>query len=320
MVAEGREIDAVFKMMEGAQGEDTLGAAAIERAKGLPIWSREVHPELLSGGLSNINLTVEDRDERFVVKVGGDENHIGVIRANELKAMKAAFAAGVAPEVIYWEDGLVVLRFIEGKVLTPADVREPHYLEQTAKCLRRLHDEAHKHLEGPGFAFWPFHHVRWYISQLYQKKDKLDQRWLEKLPRYGEIIDELEEVVGDVRIVFGHNDVLPQNFIDDGERLWLVEWEYAGYDSELFDLGDLGMNMEISRDEATLLLETYYEKPVTEALRRRFGAMAVVAALRETTWSFLAEVTPRPVAFDYNIYSTMNAERVDRMYRAYKEL
>ena len=91
MVAEGREIDAVFKMMEGAQGEDALGAAAIERARGLPIWSGEVEPRLLSGGLSNINLTVEDRDECFVVKVGEDEDHIGVVRANELKAMKAAY-------------------------------------------------------------------------------------------------------------------------------------------------------------------------------------------------------------------------------------
>ncbi|MCZ6719965.1 MAG: phosphotransferase [Proteobacteria bacterium] len=318
MAEEGREIDGVFAMISGAQGADEHAVEAIERAKNIPIWSGAVEPELLSGGLSNINLTVEDGGEKFVVKVGKDEPHIGAIRANELLAMRATAKVGISPEVIYGEPGLVVIRFIEGKSLTPADVREVRYLEGVAQSLKRLHREAHKHLDGPGFIFWPFHHIRWYIRQLYDKKDTLDKRWLDRLPGYLEINDEAEEVTGAVNIVFAHNDVLPQNYIDDGKRLWLVDWEYAGYDSELFDLAGIGMNTEITLDKATRFLEFYYETRPSDDLLRRYWAMMLATCLRETTWSFLAEVTPRPVAFDYSVYSTMNVERLDRIYAVYK--
>ena len=125
--------------------------------------------------------------------------------------------------------------------------------------------------------------------------------------------------MGRVNVVFGHNDLNPQNIMDDGERLWFVDWEFAGFVVDLFDLGVLAMNIEIGPEEADLLLEAYFDAPVSDELRYRFAAATVVAAIRETTWSFVSEVMDKPIDFDFRIYSTMNAERYERMYAEFRE-
>ena len=74
----------------------------------------------------------------------------------------------------------------------------------------------------------------------------------------------LEAAVGPIEVVFGHNDLLAANFIDDGQRLWLVDWEYAGFNSPLFDLGGLASNSELSPEQAEQALE-----PLFRQARRR---------------------------------------------------
>ncbi len=312
--------DEVYALIEGARGMEARSAAAIERARRLPIWTSTVEPALLSGGLSNINLTVEDAGRRYVIRVGEDEPHFGVSREHEVQAFRAAHAAGVAPEVVYGEPGLMVIRFIEGRSLLPADAREPERLSQAARLFRQLHCEAHKHLESTGFMFWPFQHHRSYIRLLHQRSDRLYERWRTMLPALAAANEELERAMGPVTIVFGHNDLNPQNIMDDGERLWFVDWEFAGFVVDLFDLGVLAMNIEIGPSETDLFLETYFEAPVTDELRYRFAAAKVAAGLRETTWSFVSEVSDKPIDFDFRIYSTMNADRYERMYAEFRDI
>ena len=312
--------DEVYSLVGGARGMEARSGAAIERARALPLWSGAVAPVLLSGGLSNINLTAEDAGQRYVIRVGEDEPFFGVSRAHELQAFRAAHAAGVAPEVVYAEPGLMVIRFIDGTSLLPADVHEPERLTKAARLFCRLHREAHKHLDSPGFMFWPFQHHRSYIRLLHERADRLYARWHDMLPALAAANEELERAIGPATIVFGHNDLNPQNIMDDGERLWFVDWEFAGFSVDLFDLGVLAMNIEIRPDEIDPYLEAYVEAPVTDALRYRFAAAKVTAALRETTWSFVSEVMDKPIDFDFRIYSTMNAERYERMYAEFRDI
>ena len=79
------------------------------------------------------------------------------------------------------------------------------------------------------------------------------------------------------------------------------------------------MNIEIGPDEGEVFLESYLDTPVTDALRYRFEAAKVAAALRETTWSFVSEMMDKPIDFDFRIYSTMNAERYERIYAEYRD-
>ena len=100
----------------------------LDRILQLPCWSGKVDPAPLPGGITNKNYLVTDRGQKFVVRLGQDIPIHGVMRFNELAASRAAFEAGVSPEVIYAEPGALVLRYIEGRALSPELVRDPELL------------------------------------------------------------------------------------------------------------------------------------------------------------------------------------------------
>ena len=126
----------------------------------------------------------------------------------------------------------------------------------------------------------------------------------------------LEATVGPIDVVFGHNDLLAANFLDDGKRLWLVDWEYAGFNSPLFDLGGLASNSELSREQAEAALALYFGRPVDDELRRRAAAMTAASLLRETMWSMVSEIYST-VDFDYAAYTAENLRRFEAAYAAY---
>ncbi len=315
----GPDSASVFDAIGNAQGDAEMSAPAISRAKALPIWLGEVNPELLSGGLSNINLTVDDGGRRYVVRIGEDEPHLGVFRASEVSSLRAAHAAGVAAEVIYDEPSLIVLGFIPGRALTPDDMHAPEMIAKAAQLIHRLHFEAYKHLENSGAVFWPFHHNRWYVRQLTERGAALDEKWRALLPGLVAENDELEQAIGKTHVVYGHNDINPQNIIiDDEARLWFVDLEYAGFGIDLFDMGVLAMNCNLDQAEDRLLLESYYGAPPDEELSRRFTAAKAIGALREFLWGILSQVSERPIEFDYSVYTEMFIERYRRFLADYR--
>ncbi len=283
------------------------------RAAGLPCWSGPVAPEPLSGGITNVNFVVTDQDERFFVRIGEDIPVHGILRVNELAATRAAEAAGISPEVVYAEPGAIVIRFVEGRTYTPEDVRDPANLERIVALIRRCHHEMPRHLRGPVSMFWVFHVVRDYAGTLRDGKS----RSLPLLPKLLERADTLQAAVGPIEVVFGHNDLLAANFIDDGHRLWLVDWDYAGFNSPLFDLANVASNNEFPPDLVSRLLETYYGAPADAALRRRYQAMACASLLREAMWSMVSEIHST-LDFDYIAYTDENLARFERSYAAFE--
>ena len=135
-----------------------------------------------------------------------------------------------------------------------------------------------------------------------------------EIPRFVDVARRLEEIVGPISLVFGHNDLLASNFIDDGERLWLIDWDYAGFNSPLFDLGGLASNSGLSPEQEEWLLETYFEAPMTDELRRRYSAMKCASLLRESMWSMVSEVHLTH-DFDYVAYTDENLEKFERAWR-----
>ena len=104
-----------------------IGAALAAGGRAADL-ERPVEPSRSRGGITNINFVVEDAGRKFVVRIGGDIEVHGIVRRNELAASRAAHAAGVAPEVVHAEPGVLVLDFIEGRTFTPEDVRNPQNL------------------------------------------------------------------------------------------------------------------------------------------------------------------------------------------------
>ena len=291
---------------------DTARERSASRVAALAIWSGRVEPVPLAGGITNQNFTVEDRGRRYVVRVGDDILVHGVVRANELAASRAAHLAGLSPGVVHAEPGILVLDFIEGRTFKPEDVRNPANLERLVDMVRRCHRDIPQHLRGPAAMFWVFHVVRDYAHTLSEG----NSRHLAMLPDLLLRAARLEAAVGPIDVVFGHNDLLAANFIDDGRRLWLVDWEYAGFNSPLFDLGGLASNSELSPEQAEQALSLYFGKPVDDELRRRAAAMSAASLLRETMWSMVSEIHST-VDFDYTAYTVENLRRFESAYAAY---
>jgi len=288
-----------------------------ERAfvKNLSCWKGRVEPRPLTGGITNVNFVVEDAGEKYVVRVGGDIPLHQVMRFNELAASRAAHAAGVSPEVVHWEPGALVLRFIEGRTFAAGDVRDSDNFARVIELIRRVHDEIPNHLRGPALVFWVFHVLRDYAATL---RDS-NSRMVRELPRLMGIADELEGEVGSVQMVYGHNDLLAANFIDDGKRLWLVDWDYAGFNSPLFDLANLASNNEFSPDMEGRLLEAYFSAPADDKLRRRYAAMKCASLLREAMWSMVQEIHSA-LDFDYVAYTQENLDRFERSHDKFRTL
>ena len=285
---------------------------AIEKARALSCWHGPIDPQPLGGGITNSNFVVNDGGNKFFVRIGEDIPEHGIMRFNELAASRAAFAAGISPEVVHAEAGALVLKFVEGLTFAPEDVRKPENLERIVPLIRRVHEEMPHHFKGAALVFWVFHVLRDYTRTLQDG----DSRMAGQLADLSKVAETLEEAVGSVRMVLGHNDLLAANFIDDGARLWLIDWDYAGYNSPLFDLGGLVSNNELTPDQERWLLESYYGRPADAALLRRYKAMKCASLLREAMWSMVSEIHSM-IDFDYVTYTDENLARFRRAYKIF---
>lgn len=283
--------------------------------QGLPCWSGAVDPQPLEGGITNFNFTVRDGEETFLVRLGQDIVHHHVMRIHERAASRAAAKAGIAPDVCYADESALVIRFIRGKTLDKTDFQDREMLKRVIPVIKACHNEVKKHLRGPALAFWVFHVIRDYIQTL----EEGDSRMRPELPRFLAAAETLEEAVTPITPVFGHNDLLPQNFIDDGGKIWLVDWEYAGFNSPLFDLGGLSSNCELRPEAEEMLLEQYFETAISNGLRRRYQAMKTASMLRETLWSLVSEIYSE-IDFDYESYSRSNLAAFEGLFEDFKQM
>ena len=278
-----------------------------ERAARLACWKGDVAPEPLGGGITNVNFTVEDAGERYVVRIGEDIPVHGVYRVNELAAARAAHATGISPEIVHAEPGALVMRWVDGRTLDPADVREPARFERVLDTVGRCHRDIPSKFRGATPIFWVFQVVRDYARTLGEDGSRMAGRLDDLLGRAAH----LESVVGPVEIVFGHNDLLAANFIDDGDRIWLIDWEYAGFNSPLFDLGGLASNNELDAAQERWMMERYFGASPGESLLTSYAAMKCASLLREAMWSMVSELHSG-IDFDYAAYTGENLERFER--------
>lgn len=286
---------------------------ATARAAGLTCWAGPVTPTPIEGGITNRNFVVEDKGRRFFVRIGDDIPVHGVMRFNELAATRAAAAIGLSPPLVHAERGAIVSAFVEGRTWTPEEARKPASILRAVDLVRRCHHEMPAHVRGPVLMFWVFHVVRDYAQTLRADASRHRDRLDDLLARAAM----LQAAVGPIDVVFGHNDLLAANFIDDGERLWLVDWDYAGFNTPLFDLANYASNNELSEYQEHSLLEAYFGPPPDAPLMRRYGAMRCASLLRETMWSMVSEGRSS-LDFDYAAYTDENLARFERAYRDFE--
>lgn len=280
--------------------------AAINRAAQLTCFDDPKKIELLGGGITNVNLTVCDGDNKYVVRLGDDIEEHGVMRWNELAVSQAAALAGFSPAVVHSEPGVLVLEFIDAQTFDEADVRDPENLHRIVELIRSAHRGLGRRLTKPVLAFWPFQVNQRYIARL-QSDGSAHKAVLPRMLKQSIL---LEAAVGQIDMVIGHNDLLAANILDDGTRLWLIDWEYSGYNSPLFDLAGLASNNELSEAQERAMLEQYFDAPADQQWRS-YQAMKCASLMRETLWSMTSEIYSS-LDFDYSAYTEENVRRLDK--------
>ena len=267
--------------------------------RALPCFSGIARIAALDGGMTNRNYRVDDGRGRYVVRLGQDVPEHGILRWHELAAARAAWAIGLSPEVVFAAPGVLVSRFVDGRTLQPQDLRDAARLDAVVDLLHRCHRDMPARMRGPVLMFWVFQVIRASLARLPAAPGGLLH---DRLAAIAAMTPVLEAAVGPVQIVFGHNDMLAGNLIDDGDRLWLIDWDYAGFNSPLFDLANLSCNNGLDTALDHALLTRYFGCAPDAARIRAFLAMRCASAVRETLWAMVSQQVST-IDFDYAAYA-----------------
>jgi thiamine kinase-like enzyme len=290
-----------------------MSMSAEERVRDLALWSRPVTLEPLTGGLSNASYIVTDAKGKYVARVGEDFPCHHVFRDREIRASRAAFEAGLSPEVVHAEPGLMVVRFINAHTYSEEDVRGS--LERCAELLKKCHRDMKRRVTGPASIFWVFHVLRDYSHTLKEGGHKRAG----EIPRWLKAVDALEDAQISLPVVFGHHDLLPGNFMDDGQRLWLIDWEYGGFGTAMFDLANISTNNSFGEAEQKHLLEIYFGKRPDEATQRAFDAMKTASTLREAMWAMVSQLHLNAPGVDYVAHANEYLSRYERALKTFHD-
>ena len=275
-------------------------AAEVER-----VWpGRGARFEVLGGGITNHNLKVEVDGEHFVLRVAGkDTNLLGIDRTVELAATEAAATLGIGPEVVAFvePEGWLVTRFVEGAIPELEYMREPSTLERVAAALRAFHDGP----QIPG-VFDSFRVVETYRQTALDRGGSVP----EAFDRAHEIASRIAARRAAEAPVPCHNDLLNANFLDDGELLCIVDWEYAGMGDRFFDLANFSINHELDATQSEALLAAYFGE-VRGADVEALELMRFMSDFREAMWGVVQSAVSE-LDFDFDGYAIEHFERLRR--------
>ena len=250
------------------------------------LHGRDLTLRPLSGGITNRNFLVSARGtaDRWVIRLAGNDTHLlGISREVEHAATVAAAGVGVGPEVTAFirPEGYLVTRFIEGSAVSDEAVHRPDTLVRVAESLRRVHD-------GPAIPglFIPYRIVEAYRALALARGVTIPPEY--ELAQAATRRIELALLTNPVELRPCHNDLLNANFIDDGTRIRIVDWEYAGMGDPFFDLGNFCINHELAPDEDAALLAAYEDEVRPDRLAR-LTLMRTVSDFREAMWGVLQQ-------------------------------
>jgi thiamine kinase-like enzyme len=265
----------------------------------LPLWQGRPSFEPLPGGISNLSFLATDRAGKYVVRLTRDFPFHNVFREREVAVARAAHAAGFAPEVVHAEPGLMVSRYLDARPLTPADVRGN--VARIVELLLRFHRE----MSAPigDYAFDVFAVNRGYVRQLVD--DARSGEWAALNERLAAMEVKLPPV-------FAHHDLLAGNILDDGKRLWLIDFEYSGSGSAMFDLANLSSNSKFSAAQSAELQRAYFGR---NDFARAHRAIEAASLLREALWSLVSARHIHERDVDYRGYAEINFARLREVVR-----
>ena len=265
------------------------------------------------GGLTNLVFKVELGGKGYCLRIPGPGTEAYINRRDEAVNARAAAAAGVSPEILFFDDadGLMLTRFVEGAVtMSPDRFRaDPGAVARAGRSFRRLHDS------GQRFAnrFLLFGMIDEYLGVLARLGASLPDGYHDVVADAAAVREAL--AVNPAPLVACHCDPLCENFLDTGERMWIVDWEYSGMNDPMWDLGDLSVEAGFDAEQDRLLLEAYFAGPASPADRGRMVIHKAMCDLLWTLWGLIQHANGNP-ADDFWAYSTNRFDRCKSLMRS----
>ncbi|MFN8388016.1 MAG: choline/ethanolamine kinase family protein [Anaerolineales bacterium] len=260
----------------------------------------------LTGGITNKNYKITANGESFVLRMGGNETkYLGIDRAVEYECSRLASQIGVAPDPVAFlaPEGFILARFISGKGMSADEIGTEENIKRVLESMKAYHALQ----KFPGF-FSPFR-----VAEEYRKTaESFNVQLPAKMDWYLEKSNEIEKAMYSrqpLTLRPCHNDLLNGNFIDDGTRIRILDWEYAGMGDIFFDLGNFAVQHEFTVEQDAILLKTYFGNP-TDSQYAHLKLMKIMSDLREAMWAQVQRGVSQ-LDFDYKGYGQKYFERFE---------
>jgi len=277
---------------------------ADEAVARISLWrGKDVKVTSLSGGLTNENYLVETGGERYVMRIPGASTELlSIDRVNEVHNARAAASTGIGPAVLEHvpQADVMVLEFISGPTMSAKTLQTASMVRRMAESFKRLH-------AAPRFLkdFDMFRLIEDYLRIVDQHKVPIPTDYRAWLPRLGDI--ERAVRVGSLPSVPCHNDLLCENFIDDGQWLRVVDYELSGNNDACFDLGNTAQEASLDDDLRAVLCEAYFGR----LDRKQLARMNLFALMSDIGWTLWGAIQARisTLDFDFTDYYTTRWNR-----------
>jgi thiamine kinase-like enzyme len=268
------------------------------------LWpGRSPRVEPLGGGITNHNFKVSLNGERYVMRIGGkDTELLGIDRRAEHAAAVAAADCGAGPNVVAFleAEGVLVTEFADGRPIPPDEMRTPEAIARVVATLKPFHDG-----DSIPARFDAFRVVEAYARAATEHGVRIPPPY----EHAAELAGRIERARGPRASRPCHNDLLNANFIFDGDRLWVVDWEYAGMGDIFFDLANFSVNHEFGPEEDDELLLRYFgerrDKDASTLTLIRF-----MSDFREAMWGVVQQGISE-LDFDFIGYADRHFERLE---------
>jgi len=278
------------------RADDAVARVSLWRGKDVKVTS-------LSGGLTNENYLVETGGERYVMRIPGASTELlSIDRVNEVHNARAAASTGIGPAVLEHvpQADVMVLEFISGPTMSAKTLQTASMVRRMAESFKRLH-------AAPRFLkdFDMFRLIEDYLRIVDEHKVPIPTDYRAWLPRLGDI--ERAVRVGSLPSVPCHNDLLCQNFIDDGQWLPVVDYELSGNNDACFDLGNTAQEASLDDDLRAVLCEAYFGR----LDRKQLARMNLFALMSDIGWTLWGAIQARisTLDFDFTDYYTTRWNR-----------